>query len=128
MYGNESDIDSLIVKAKQLYGESKKLCVDVAITLALSKRTFIEHIIQFEEKSIAEIAAENILQLERTEKIDVSKSSLYSEHDEVRKISAQLLTELIGKTQIEELLNEYIESGRYFYNVVKIFDEHLYKS
>lgn len=128
MYGNESDIDHLIVKAKQLYGENKKLCVDVAIALSLSKRTFIEHLIQFEETSIAEIAAENISQLERTEKIDVSKSSLYSEHDAVRKVSAQLLTELIGKIQIEELLNQYIESGRYFYNVVKIFDEHLYKS
>lgn len=128
MYGDESDIDPLIIKAKQLYGESKKLCVDVAIKLSLSRRTFIEHTIQLEDKSIAEIAAENIAQLERTDKIDVSKSSLYSEHDRVRKISAQLLTELIGKTQIEELLNDYIESGRYFYDVVKIFDEHLYKS
>ncbi len=125
-YGDSTDIQQLIDVAKKTYGSTRERAVSVAIKLSSNPEKIIRELVKSQDKIIPEIAADQIPSLEREERIALAKELLYSENDNVRLSAARIISKHLGRNNVEEILNEYIESPTYYYNVVHSLDRYLY--
>ncbi len=127
-YGDETDIDTLLEICNVVYATDKERVIEIILELSQSKETLLIKLAKDDDTKIAEISLKHIDILTRPKKLVLLKELLLSDNDNIRKISAVRLTKLIGKAKLEEFLDEYIGLGRYFYDVVKIFDEFVYST
>lgn len=125
-YGDHSDIDSLINLAKLAYGDIRRKAVIVAIKLSENHLKLIQDLVYEKDIIIAQIAAEQIYLLSREDRISIANKLLYSEHVNVRLLAAKILSKDLGRNELESILNTYIESQTYYYNVVNFIDGFLY--
>ena len=126
-YGDESDEKSLFEASKHIFSDKdKEKIVGMILSLSNSKKDLLTKLAKDEDAKIAEASLSSINILTRPQKLILLKELLLSKHDNVRKLSATLLTTLMGKIQLDEYLDEYINLGHYFYDVVTIFDNYLY--
>lgn len=125
-YGDDTDIDRLISVAESTYGPTKRKAVITAIKLSGKQLEMIQDLVHSEDKGISEIAAEQIYLLPREDRIAIAKNLLHLEHDKIRLIAAKMLSNDLGRDDLESILNDYIESQTYYYNVVNFLDGYLY--
>jgi len=64
--------------------------------------------------------------LGREDRIALAKELLYSENDNIRLLAAKIISKYLGRNDVEQILNDYIEGPTYYYNVVHSLDRYLY--
>jgi len=125
-HGDTTDIDQLIGLAENAYGSIKKRAVTASIKLSSNPQEIIRKLVQSEDKSLSEIAANHMPLLEKMDRLTLAKELLYSENENVRFQATKIISEYLSRDDIEEILNDYIESPTYYYNVVYYLDRYLY--
>ena len=125
-YGDTADIERLIDVAKKTYGSTKERAVSVAIKLSSNPEKIIRELVKSQDKIISEIAADQTPSLGREDRIALAKELLYSENDNVRLLAARIISKHLGRNDVEQILNDYIERPTYYYNVVHSLDRYLY--
>jgi HEAT repeat protein len=125
-HGDTTDIERLIDVAKKTYGFTRERAVSVAIKLSNNPEKIIRELVNSQDKIISEIAAEHIPSLGKEDRIAFAKELLYSENDNVRLLAARIISKNLDRNDVEQILNDYIESPTYYYNVVHSFDRYLY--
>jgi hypothetical protein len=125
-YGDTTDIERLIDVANKTYGSTRERAVSLAIKLSSNPQKIIRELVQSKDKNISEIAADQMPSLGREERIALAKELLYSENDGVRLLAASIISKHLGRNDVEQILNEYIDSSTYYYNVVHHLDRYLY--
>ena len=126
-YGEDGDVETLLATANRLYGETKMLAIRGAVQISASKSETIQRLVESDDEAIAEVAVQCAEQLGQDERLELYEKCTYSEQASVRIAATRSLIQLCERTQIEEYIDQYIEQGRYFYDVVTILDEHLYR-
>lgn len=125
-HGDHTDIDPLIDLAKDTYGHTQRNTIIVAIKLSSNQLKLIQELVDGKDKNISEIAANQINLLDRDDRINLAKRLLHFEHDEIRLLAVKILSSDLGRNQLETILNSYIESQTYYYNVANFLDGFLY--
>jgi hypothetical protein len=125
-YGGTGDIERLIDVAKKTYGSTREKAVSVAIKLSSDPQKLIPELVHSQDKNISEIAVDQIPSLGRESSIGLAKELLYSENDNVRLLAARIISKDLDRNGVEQILNDYVESPTYYYNVVHALDRYLY--
>jgi len=125
-HGDHTDIDHLINLAKKTYGQTQRKALKAAIGLSDNQLNVIENLANGKDRSISEMAVEHIHVLERVERIKLAEKLLFSEYEKVRLLAVNALAQDLGRNKLEDILNSYIESETYYYNVVVRLDAVLF--
>ncbi len=126
-YGDERDVKLLMEISEEDYQVDMELLLSTMLKTCRSKLDLLNSIFDSDNSRLAHEASKNLNVLPRKEKIETYTTLLSSKHDIVRKEAASCLSELIGKLQIDCILDKYLESGSYYYDVVYILDKRMHK-
>lgn len=122
-YGDESDIPLLLEARKSVSILDAESLVGVAVNLSEAKIELVDSLLESEDKGLAVAAINNVDIFSREEALKICKKQIYSDNDGVRNHATAYITKLMGKLQLEALLNEYVESEAYYYDVVCGFEK-----
>jgi len=126
-YGDNSDVEELVQLASTIFNEEIiKHAILAALDLSSDNVELVKKLITNDKLPIAKIAMQHIINYEPDVKINLAKDSLYSDRDQLRLIGVAVLINVLNEASLKELLNEYLKSPKYYYNVVSWFDKYLY--
>jgi hypothetical protein len=128
-FGSEDDAAALIQLAVNERGERAREAAAAALKLSPSVDGALSALIQDGRPEVARFALEQWASDHRDareELLPVLRSLLHNSAAAVREAPVRVLTRLCTTDELEEVLSEYTEGGRYYYNVVGLLDRELY--
>lgn len=125
-FGDESDIERLILFAAKTNQNLKELSVKTALDLSNDKKGLFKSLLKLKGTQAANIAVRYLVNFEQEEKIAIARELLFSETDDIRLTSLALLVQELNDEALESLLDEYVVGGQYYYNVVSWLDKCIY--
>lgn len=124
-YGDNTDVKNLLSIARDSYGDVQVQAIEAALKLSDNKKDLLIELANDENIAIAKFAAEQIKTLPGEDRISISKTMIFSEQESVRLAYVNLLAKDLNLGDLRCLLDEYMESKRYYYNVVCFLDNFL---
>jgi len=127
-FGNSSDLNRLIEIASNSYGGTKELALEVAFKLSENKDELLKNLIEHEDKMISNFSIIKISRFDMIDKAEIARNLLASKDDEKRIKGLSILIINSSETELETLLDEYLNQQTYYYNVVTWLDKCLYST
>lgn len=127
-FGDVSDVNKLIDTASKTYGEIQTTALEAAFNLSDNKDELLNTLMNHEDENVSNLAIMNLSLYDSTDRISIAKNLLNSDEDNQRIQGLAILLMNVNETDLENVLNEYLQQGTYYYNVVTWIDRCLYTS
>lgn len=126
--GKPGDSDQLLEIFQTTYGEAKLKAATAALKLSGNPLPLARKLLEAGDGSVTRMAFEWLRRRSDSEVMDIFKSNLHHSNADDRLRSVLYLQDHLEPNELENLLNEYVRGGTYFYNVVTWFDRLLYST
>lgn len=125
-FGDESDVESLLIFGKEAFGEMKIRFIKQAYHLSTNKEKIIESLLDEEDLEIAREAALYLAKFETVASIMEGKAILSHKDEKIRLIGLAILIKHLSEEELFTVLDNYINGDTYYYNIVSWLDKILY--
>lgn len=126
-YGDNSDVGQLVRLASTIpYEDIIRHAILTALDLSTDKFELVKTLVNNDSLGIAETAMNYVVKFQSDAKTKLAKECLLSKRDEIRLVAVAILMEGLDESSLEGVLSEYVQSAKYYYNVVSSFDRYLY--
>ena len=124
--GTQEDLPRLLKVAETSFGREQSLALEGVWRLHNAPKVMFQTMIVSEAPAVRRFAAWLLSDLGTTEARQIAEGLLFNSDSDVRIAAAIFLGETLEKAEAEELLDRYVESETYYYNVVTWLDRFLY--
>lgn len=125
-YGDESDVQRFLQATSSADSETRRIAFDAALRLSAEKEPILETMLKEGDKETAGQAANELWKLSQERVRQVAKDLLRTDNTDKRLRGLAVLLKFCAPTEMEALLDEYMENPPYYYNVVTWLDRLLY--
>lgn len=121
-FGDSSDVDAIVPVVDDYWVRER--AATIALRLASDPEDVASRLVESSETDVVRQTID-FLREKRTGR-DIVKSLLWHDDEDVRRAASAYFAAVADRGELSEMLGFYLDSGRYFYNVVVWFDRMLY--
>ncbi|WP_321470252.1 DUF4062 domain-containing protein [Halarcobacter sp.] len=125
-FGQKTEIKDLYFIQNKLYGDLREKALELIIYFSDDKKKVIKEFLEKNDFIFLKVALNSLKILEVKKIIKILKDLLFSDFDNIRNKSIEMLFKYLTIEESIELLNEYISSETYYYSVSNKLDILIY--
>ena len=126
-FGNDSDVEPLLALAKREYGDIKQRAAENALALSEDRWTRAKQYVGRQATPFLRVGIDALsTHTEFPSRWPELVPYLSVDNASVRLETAKLLCRRLGHADLVELMNQCLEDGTYYYDVITVLDRSLY--
>lgn len=125
-FGDQRDVADLLRVANAQHGVVRRRALETAMKLSPGRDGAVRELLAAEDPDFIRIALQNLDEGASVEIQSEIYQLLFHKNDEIRELALAKLTLRSGDRENENLLEQYLGSGVYYYNVVCWLDRIIY--
>lgn len=128
-FGDSSDAENIVKIALEMANMSNQFfALKTCLKLSNSKEELLTKLLDADERGVAKIIANNVIDCDSKFRTETAKKMLFSKHENSRLVGLNILLNDFDNEKLENLLEDYVSKDSYYYNVVSWLDKYLYAS